>query len=72
MTAKSLGQQVLEIQIAHWLDGSAVVHDIEAVALEYIQVYGFRDIATIDQATMRQLTDKHRLVCLVTVTQDSD
>ena len=63
MTAKGLGQQVLEIQIAFWLDDDAVLHDIEAAALEYIQVYGFRDVATIDPAKMRQLTDKHRLAC---------
>ena len=63
MTAKSIGQQVLEIQIAHWLDADAVIHNIEGAALEYIQVFGFRDVATIDPAKMRQLTDKHRLVC---------
>mgnify|MGYP001559151366 CR=1 FL=1 len=63
MTAKGIGQQVLEIQIAHWLDAEAVVHHIEAIALEFIQVYGFRDVGEIDPAKMRQLTDKHRVVC---------
>lgn len=63
MAGKGIGQQVLEIQIAHWLDADAPVHNIEAIALEFIQVYGFRDVGEIDPANMRQLTDKHRLVC---------